>query len=172
MFLYSNPTSKLCELIRIGLIDAFSSLGELLGNLFNGDGNAKDFFSGIILIVVSFMEMLGKALIAAGVASEAFQTLFANPIAAIAAGIALIATAAIVRNLLKSGPQGLKSGGFVTEGGQFQLHKDELVSLPAGSAVTSQRTSRAMAGGGSLSIRMQLRQFIIELDRERERMNR
>lgn len=43
--------------------------------------------------------------------------------------------------------EGLRSGGFVTEGGAFQLHKDEVVSLPAGSAVTSQKDSRALGGG-------------------------
>ncbi len=163
----------LTRVVSGGLMNAFVGLGELFANIFTGDGGAGSFFKGILLIVVDFMSALGKALIAAGVASEAFQNLFLNPFAAIAAGIALIATAGIVRGLLKKGPggmQGLRSGGFVTDGGVFQLHKDEMVSLPRGSAVTPAR--QVNGGGGVLTTKISLRSLIIELDRERERLAR
>ncbi len=157
------------------LIPAFSDLGTLLGNLFIGDSGAKSFFDGLLLIVASFMKTFGQALIAAGVASKAFkELLLKNPIAAIGAGIALIAASAIVRGIIKKGPggvQGLDSGGFVTRGGVFQLHRDELVNLPRGSAVTPARQASGMSGG-SLSTKISLRKLIIELDKERERMGR
>jgi hypothetical protein len=63
------------------------------------------------------MDSLGKALIATAVASEAFQKLIlTNPIAAAAAGVALVAGAAIVRNSLKEGPEvtAFAEGGIVS----------------------------------------------------------
>jgi hypothetical protein len=60
---------------------------------------------------------LGKALIATAIASEAFQKLvIANPPAAAAAGIALIAGATMVRNSLREGPKvtAFAEGGIVS----------------------------------------------------------
>lgn len=137
--------------VQNSLNGAFVDLGETLGSIFSGDAGASSFFESIMLSVSSFLGAFGKALIAAGVAGIAFQNLLSNPYAAIGAGVALIAAAAVVRNVIQKGAQknmeGLRSGGFVTEGGAFQLHKDEVVSLPAGSAVTSQKDSRALGGG-------------------------
>lgn len=144
---------------------ALADLGEALGELFSGQIDAKGFFDGLLATIANFIGMLGKALIAAGVASDAFKHLFANPFAAIAAGVALVALSAVIKGMLSKGigggggsglsdmgsvkgpggrPQGLAVGGYVTSGGVFQLHKDELVSLPRGSAVTPAH----MANGG------------------------
>jgi hypothetical protein len=63
------------------------------------------------------MQTLGKALVTTAIASEAFQKLIvANPIAAAAAGIALMAGAAIVRNTLANGPEvtAFAEGGIVS----------------------------------------------------------
>lgn len=145
--------------LKQSLSNALISLGETLGAVFSGDADAKSFFSGILLIVADFLASFGKSLIAAGVAAIAFKALISNPYAALAAGIALIAAAAVVRSVVSKGlskkegeVQGLRSGGFVTEGGVFQLHKDEMVSLPRGSAVTSQRNSRAAGGNVNVSV--------------------
>lgn len=45
--------------------------------------------------------------------------------------------------------QGLASGGFVTNGGFFQLHRDEIVGLPAGSAVTPAHIAQGNVNAGS-----------------------
>lgn len=125
------------------LNSAFVEFGETLGSIFSGDGGAKNFFQGIIGIIGGFLKALGEAAIAAGVAGVAFQNLQWNPIALIGAGIALVALATVLSSIMKKGiggggkgPQGLATGGFVNTGGVFQLHKDELVNLPMGSAVT------------------------------------
>ncbi|KKM27941.1 hypothetical protein LCGC14_1569670 [marine sediment metagenome] len=56
-------------------------------------------------------------------------------------------------NLLKGGlTQELRSGGFVTEGGVFQLHADELVNLPKGSAVTPANMVGSAGGRGTQTI--------------------
>jgi len=152
---------------------AFAEFGETLGNVFTGDAGAQGFFSNLLLIVADFASQFGKALIAAGVAALAFKNLLINPIAAIAAGIALVAASTVVKNLLTKGPgggqiQGLASGGYVTQGGVFQLHRDEVVALPAGSAVTPAASAR----GGTLTTRIGLRELIIELRKEEKRMGR
>ena len=153
---------------------SFIQFAETLGDIFSGDSGASGFFNNLLLIVANFAASFGKALIAAGVAALAFEKLLINPIAAIAAGIALIVAATVVKNILTKGPtggmQGLRSGGFVTQGGMFQLHKDEVVSLPLGAAVTP--AGMAGQGGGTLTTEINLRKLIIQLDRERQRMGR
>ena len=140
----TDVSGELSTAVQNALNPALVELGETLGNIFTGETGASSFFEGLISIMASFMKALGKGLIAAGLASEAFQTLFANPFAAIAAGIALIATATIVTNLMKKGPvQGLASGGIVSQGGLFKVGEKgpELVSLPMGAAVTPMSAS-------------------------------
>jgi len=98
--------------------DAAVSFGQFLGDLATGEKDAgKNFGKNMLGAIAAFMDSLGKALIATAVASEAFQKLIiANPAAAAAAGIALIAGAAIVRNSLKEGPQAtaFAEGGIVS----------------------------------------------------------
>ncbi len=137
--------------VQNALNNAFVEFGETLGNLFTGDAGASTFFGTLIGIIGAFLKTLGKAAIAAGVAGIAFQNLLSNPYALVAAGIVLIAAASILANVMKKGPktEGLRSGGFVEQGGIFQLHRNEQVALPAGSAVTSakdlgQRRSKKM----------------------------
>lgn len=95
---------------------SLESVGSLVGNLLSGQADAgTTFLDNILSITAGFLDTFGKALIAAAVASEAFSKLIVNPIAAAAAGIALIATAAIVRNTMQKGLSG--SGGSETSSG-------------------------------------------------------
>jgi hypothetical protein len=98
--------------------DAAASFGQFLGDLATGEKEAgKNFGKNMLGAIASFMDSLGKALIATAVASEAFQKLvLTNPAAAAAAGIALIAGATIVRNSLKEGPdvKAFAEGGIVS----------------------------------------------------------
>lgn len=168
-----KAVDQLSDAVQHALINAVVDFGETLADVFTGDAGVTGFFNSILVVIADFLSMLGKALIAAGFASEAFRDLFANPVAAIIAGTALIVTAGVVRNLLQKGPggvQGLATGGYVTSGGVFQLHKDEMVSLPRGSAVTP--AHMVNGGGGDLSASIALRRLIIELDDERQRMKR
>ena len=98
--------------------EAAVSFGEFLGNLASGDREAgKNFGKNMLGAVAAFMDSLGKALIATAIASQAFQKLvLTNPVAAAAAGIALIAGATMVRNSLKEGPKvtAFAEGGIVS----------------------------------------------------------
>lgn len=99
-------------MITNALTSSFALLGETLGNMLTGKADAVGgFFDGILLIVADFAQTFGGALIAAGVASKAFQALITNPFAAIAAGGALIVAAGAVKSIVSAGPKGMVSGG-------------------------------------------------------------
>lgn len=115
------------EKVAIGQINAaFATLqtqaavsfGQFLGDLASGEQMAgQDFGKNMLAAIASFMDSLGKALIATAVASDAFQKLIlTNPAGAAVAGIALIAGAQIVRNSLKEGPNvtAFADGGIVS----------------------------------------------------------
>lgn len=82
------------------LKNAFVAIGDGISNL--ATGQYASFFEGMIDIVANFLRAFGTALIAAGVASEKFQSILVDPAGGILAGIALIATSGIIKNLLKN----------------------------------------------------------------------
>lgn len=169
-----KAVNQLTEALQNSLTNAIVDFGETLGEVFSGTSGVEGFFNNILLVVADFASQFGKALVAAGVAAMAWDDLLINPAGAIIAGTALIAAAGAIKNLLKKGPkgvQGLASGGFVKKGGVFQLHKDEMVSLPRGAAVTPAHLATAGVGG-DLYTEFSLRKFIIAVDNERKRMNR
>lgn len=108
-----QETSQSAEVMGQALQSAVSSsvtnFAETLGNAFTGDAGASGFFNNILMIVADFGKQLGRMLVAAGIAAQAFQKLLLNPIGAIAAGGALIAASTAARNLLKEGPGGSES---------------------------------------------------------------
>ena len=61
----------------------------------------------------------------------------------------LLGFAKSLKSLLGGGLQGLDTGGQVRSGGLFQLHKDEIVNLPKGSAVTP---ANMATGGQSIKV--------------------
>lgn len=107
----------LSSFIAQGLTSSFALLGETIGTIFDGSFSADALLGSMGEILTSMLSALGSAMIAAGVASQAFQTLFVNPLGAIAAGGALLVTAGIVRGLLKAGVSGGKSGAASGGGG-------------------------------------------------------
>lgn len=95
-----------------GLEGIGKSLGESIAS---GASFVDSAFQVILNSVASFADAYGKALIAAGIASEAFQKLLiSNPVLAIAAGVALVATATVVRSVAESGVTAFANGGIVS----------------------------------------------------------
>ena len=88
------------------------SLGNLLGDiiqtLFSEVEDGTTIFEKLGLVIADFLQSLGRALIATGMAKIAFDLVAKNPYAAIAAGAALVALGAIVRNKFA---KGLGGGG-------------------------------------------------------------
>jgi len=99
----------LSQAVESGIENLISATAEAIGAFAAGEASFGDVFRVIGEQVANFADSLGRALIAAGVASDSFKKLIHNPFAAIAAGAALVATAAIVRAKLKAGPSGSAS---------------------------------------------------------------
>ena len=95
--------------ILTGSIQSFAqNFGQALAS---GDG--IEVFKSLLISVMDMLQQFGSALIAAGVATESFKSLFANPIAGIIAGTALIATAAAAKAALQNATA-FADGGIVS----------------------------------------------------------
>ena len=88
------------------MTDAFASMVE---GLVSGEMDMRDIFSTVLTFLADTLKNIGKALIAYGTAVKAFKLAMSNPVAAIAAGAALVAAGSVLSGLLKrasSGPSG------------------------------------------------------------------
>jgi hypothetical protein len=96
--------------------DAYANIGLAIADgLLNGSNVLQSVFSIMLNSVGAFADAYGKALIAAAVASEAFQKLLiSNPVLAIGAGIALVAAGAVVKSIAAKGPTAFADGGIVS----------------------------------------------------------
>jgi tape measure domain-containing protein len=106
------------SMIQDSLGSAFETIGKGLGDLASGTASAGDVFKSLLGVVFEFTSALGKALIASGLGGIAFKKLIANPVAAIAAGTALVALSSLASGLLSKGPGG--GGGDGGGGGSVQ----------------------------------------------------
>jgi len=109
-----------------GVNQAFNNLsaqgleafGQLLGDIMTGQVDSfQDFGKRLLQAVAAFMKSFGQALIATATASKAFkELLIAHPVAAIAAGVALVAGSAVINNMLETGPNvtAFADGGIVS----------------------------------------------------------
>lgn len=99
-------------------VEGLSSFGDMLGGIMSGQINSfEDFGKNMIKAVAKFMRSFGTALIATATASKAFKDfILKNPIAAAAAGVALVAGSALITNMLNQGPQAtaFAEGGIVS----------------------------------------------------------
>ena len=110
-------SETLSQAVESGIENLISATAEAIGAFAAGEASFGDVFRVIGEQVANFADSLGRALIAAGVASDAFKKLIHNPFAAIAAGAALVATAAVVRAKLKAGP----GGSAAASGGGYSM---------------------------------------------------
>lgn len=83
-------------------------LGDIIQTLFSEVEDGTTIFEKLGLVVADFLQSLGRALIATGMAKIAFDLVAKNPYAAIAAGATLVALGAAVRNQFA---KGLGGGG-------------------------------------------------------------
>lgn len=97
--------------------DVLISLAESMGNAFSG-GTFEKGLNDMLITVADWAQEFGKMLIAAGIASAAFQkSLAANPLLAIRAGVALIAAATAVKGALSQNPMSGAGSGVSGGGG-------------------------------------------------------
>lgn len=95
------------------LTNSIASFAQNLGQAITS-GEGWDVFRSMLTSVMGMLQQFGATLIAAGTAALAFQSLLLNPIAAIVAGAALVATAAAARAALQSATTAFANGGIVS----------------------------------------------------------
>jgi hypothetical protein len=107
-----DSTAKQISGIVSGMLgDALSTLGENIGKALAG--GKFDPFGAFLDILANGLSAIGKALIAYGVAMDAFKKAFSNPYAAIAAGVALVAVGSFLKARISSMSEGAPSGDGV-----------------------------------------------------------
>lgn len=104
-------------------VSGLASIGEAIGAALTG-GDLQSVFQSFANVIAQGLESIGKQLIVvsgvAKLAKDALATLFTNPGAALAAGIALVAVSTALRQSLNKGVQARALGGPVS-GGQPYL---------------------------------------------------
>lgn len=81
---------------------------EGLGDMINGGG-----FASVLGGLLDLLKQFGSALIAAGIAGIALKSVFANPWASLAAGVALVATVSVAKSKLQN-VANFANGGIVS----------------------------------------------------------
>ena len=103
--------------------DGLTALGEALGGVIAGEGSYS-FLDTLITYLAGAAQQIGAILIGMGTAKLSFDTLFVNPIGAIAAGVALVALGAAAKKAFTSVGSGNSGtvgsfGGGGSIGGRF-----------------------------------------------------
>lgn len=112
---FAKDFSKLAETTGESLGTA---IGEGLGAAISG-GGISEVFKGIAATVGEFISALGKMLIQAAIVAKAFKAVFtkllANPAAALAVGVGLVAIGAVIKNSIPKF-KGFKTGAWEVPG--------------------------------------------------------
>lgn len=134
-------------------------LGEGIANAITEGANFGDVFINIFQQLGGVVQALGEQILAIGiaavVASDSLKAIFANPYAAIAAGIALVALGALIKNTTT--PRNRFAVGTRNAPGGMALVGErgpEMINLPRGSQVIPAAQTSNMLGGvtGGLEI--------------------
>lgn len=152
-----------------GVNSLATSLGEGIGGLVSGTASIADVAGSLMGVVGDIATQLGQAAIKIGIGMQAIKMSFKNPFTAIAAGIALVAIGAAIKNtsnIVSGGGSGGSSGsgssgpsygvphfamGVENFGGGIALVGErgpELVNLPTGSdVIPNHKVMQSIAGG-------------------------
>lgn len=121
-----------------GFTDIFAALGQNIAGIFRGvSGSFRGFLGAIVEITGRIFTQLGELLIESGTAALSLKALMANPFAAIAAGIALVALGAAAsagaQHILSTGGGGGGvSIGAVAAASPSQQQGDLTIIFPRG----------------------------------------
>jgi hypothetical protein len=156
-------------LIKDGLYDLTTGLGEAVGNLMSGQGSMQDVFNTILMSLADFGKQFGEMLIGIGIAQISLETALSsmNPVVAIAAGTALVALASAAKNFISQGIPGMATGGIAAGGLTLVGERGpELVNMPRGATVrNATATANMMGGSGELTTKISGRDLEIILNR-------
>lgn len=173
-------SDELATSVKSLAANAAVGIGEAIGGLITGTASMGDVFKGMLGLIAGFMKSLGESLIAAGLAGIAFKKLLANPFAAIAVGVALVALSAIVQTKLSEGPKvgRFENGGVV--GGSSYYGDKILARVNSGELILNQNQQsrlNGMIGSGSeggfvSSTKIQGSDLLVVIERASARKNR
>lgn len=109
---FRGVSEQIAATLESGLEEAIGTFGEGLGNALSGEGDIGDALKSGLQIIGSTMQQIGKLFIQQAIAVKIFkETVFKSAPLAIAAGVALIAAGAAVKNATS---KKFASGGFVS----------------------------------------------------------
>ena len=132
--------SQAGDIIGRSLGDAFSGIGEAIGNIITGKGGAGDLFGGIFKVLGDGLKTLGQFVIQSAILLDSVRnvlnSILSSPggfVAGIALGIALITLGTVISNSIPGFANGVTNfgGGMALVGERGP----ELVRLPSGSDV-------------------------------------
>ena len=157
--------------LSAGIADGFIGIAEGIGAMAQGTLTFKGFIGQILGKLGSLLQEIGAGFIAAAVAAKQFYAnLIANPAAAIAAGIALVAAGAIINGLsgrLQEDPPQLAEGGIAF--GRSLVEVGEYQGARANPEVIAplDKLQSMIQGGGSVQVQGVLRGKDILLSTQR-----
>lgn len=119
---YDEAANKVADINKM-LQDSFTnmassiagSLAEGIGAVISGTASMGDMLKGLLSTFLDFVTHIGKAMIQLGIGMFTLKkTLFKTPMAAIAAGVAVVALAAALKGAISKGPEApaLAQGGL------------------------------------------------------------
>lgn len=121
---WTNTSDQINNAVESMIEGGISTFAENIGKaLAGGDVNL---FDGILGILAEGLSTIGKALIAYGVAMDAFKKAFTNPYAAIAAGAALV----VIGSFIATKVGQMAAGGASDKGGATPFANGGIVSGP------------------------------------------
>lgn len=111
-----KPANQLASAFESVVEGSFENVGESIADALSGDFNPA---KAAVTLIGNALEQMGRAMIAFGVATKAFQELiknsiFSNPFVAIGAGVAAIAVGKLLKQQLINSAPRLAEGGFAT----------------------------------------------------------
>lgn len=140
---------ELSSIVESGVVGMSEALGELIGNLINGEAAWQNFAQAGIDVVADMLSTVGKAFITEGIGVEAAKLALktGNGIAAIAAGSAMVALAAAMKTTMSNAAANWSGGS----GAAVASSSYSSGSLSAGSVAqtVNVRVTGTLTGEGS-----------------------
>lgn len=142
--------------------DAFASMIE---GLVSGDLDMKEIFHTVLAFLAENLTAIGKALIAYGVAMDAFKKVFKDPWLAIAAGAALVAAGSVLSGLIERASSGGGSSASASYAAAASVGGGGTLDL------TSQTQMQSQVIKVTGTIKASGRDLVVVIENEQQRKN-
>jgi len=172
-------TNELSATFTEAAINMAASAGMIAGSMIAGTSSARDMGNMVLETLAGLAMQVGQMALATGIAIEGIKTALKslNPVAAIAAGLALIALGSVVKsNLKKVGSIGdvpqMADGGLFTGSSLALVGEGPGTSMINPEVVAPLDKLKGMMGGGNVQVSGLIRGNDILLSNERALLDR